>query len=220
MPEFFFKLWCSLDQQATKQYGVSLGQDEIELHVQRTIGRRGIGQEAVEAYRTSTSVGDRLNNTRSVNERYASSLAKVKESLETLFGLASRFASEFTERQNSELREFRITDSLRAQPLWSEIEIAWENLDVGLGHLDKYTNDLVESLSGLEANRLLGYEQLKASIADYRDANTQHRATLRNFFTEPDELFVYWMSEDNRGGIVLNTAPLDVGSILKETLFL
>jgi DNA polymerase-3 subunit epsilon/ATP-dependent DNA helicase DinG len=116
--------------------------------------------------------------------------------------------------------ELRIVDATRAQPIWSTLEIAWENMDLAASTIETGLKQLVEALdsSGGGKSELVEATSLNTSAA--LDAVSAARSGLRQAIAEPEQDQIYWLSPQRSDGTtVVNAAPLRVGPILAEELF-
>jgi DNA polymerase III epsilon subunit family exonuclease len=119
----------------------------------------------------------------------------------------------------------RITDAVRAQPYWVEVEVAWENLAIIwsglLRRLETLTtglNELVEA--GIEAK---GMEGLAEEIGITGRDLVELHAQMERWCLNPAANQVYWAeagSEERRSRrIVLRAAPLHIGPLVQEHIF-
>ena len=203
-----------LESAATAHLGFSVNQFQLENDLQQFTGNQGIlarlakaiSEGEVKALEASTNIA--LEGSEAVNQAI--------ENASTMFKIVNEIAQSSSE-SNQPFAELRITSSVRTQPIWDQLEIAWENTNGKLlevsGHLRTLcehaaatTNSSTEVLI-LEANSLL--ETIESAVVFLREA-----------IPEPDKESVYWLRVQSGGrGTNINGAPLDVSSQLGQSLF-
>ena len=118
-------------------------------------------------------------------------------------------------------RRVRLEGGMRAQPAWSNVEIAWDNLSApllrlaeglerlagGLGEMAKYdipdAEDLQQEIGGLAFRLATIHEQAEAIVS------------------KPSPREIYWAQIGARNNTVsLHAAPLHVGNLVQRHLFL
>jgi ATP-dependent DNA helicase DinG len=119
----------------------------------------------------------------------------------------------------------RITDAVRGQPYWVEVEVAWENLAIIwkglLDRLEVLSNGLSELVdAGLDVKGLEGLvEELAVTGRNLAELYAQMDA----WCLRPAANQVYWAEagvEERRGRrIVLRAAPLHIGPLMQEHIF-
>jgi len=116
----------------------------------------------------------------------------------------------------------RITDAVRTQAVWVEIEVAWDNLAFLWQTLLKRLELLQTALGDLRAG---GFEppclvELGEELANVRRGLGELRAQLETWVMRPDENGIYWVevSAANKRvqRITLRAAPLNVGPLVQE----
>lgn len=148
----------------------------------------------------------------------------AQQHLQSLFLALERFVDEHGERrgagQDAYDERISLTDGLRKQPSWEQVESAWENWSVPsktlLQNLDK-VGKIVDSLeiSGQEQKQQF---QLRISTQSQRGAELL--GGLQKVLTEPSDDDVYWLTINRRDGrVTINSAPLSVAGLLQERLF-
>jgi DNA polymerase-3 subunit epsilon/ATP-dependent DNA helicase DinG len=115
----------------------------------------------------------------------------------------------------------RITAATRSQPIWVEIEVAWDNLGVLWGTLLRHIEALDEGLRSLQSadeglNSLI--EQLGASALSLVELQVQ----MEQWVMKPDPNNVYWVevATPERQGrrITLRAAPVHVGKLVQQNV--
>jgi DNA polymerase-3 subunit epsilon/ATP-dependent DNA helicase DinG len=140
---------------------------------------------------------------------------------EELFGALDVFLEENVNGgQRTYAARLRIVDSLRTQPSWDRVEVLWsvaaEPAAVLVDGLRRLSGGLEElstvSLPELDAPRsqMLAINQRLAEVY----------AQLKTLFEEPSKDTIYWLEKDyNRGTLSLQSVPLQIGPLVRESLF-
>ncbi len=116
---------------------------------------------------------------------------------------------------------WRITPAIRIQPDWSDIEIAWENVAVELARIADRLNRLLQlcSQGNEEASREEQDLLLEIALLGKRTEEVQRQVTA--IISQSQDNGIYWITvEAQTGTLGLHVAPLHVGSLLQESLYL
>ena len=208
-----------LEEEATRQFGWRLSQGMVDQRLDRLEGGRGLYASLRIA----------------LGQLFASPRAEVLEPLanegESLLPRARERAAElwaglaaFLEQNHDEgdVRQLvlQITRASRAQPDWSQLEVAWENADLALADVVRNLERVSVGLSGLDEAQVAGLDTLVMEVSSSIGAIGDVREKLKSFVAHPEENRILWMTQDSRGGeFALNAAPLEVGELLQERLF-
>ena len=202
---------------ATNHLGFSLSQQQFQAELARLTGERGLIAELGNAIQSAGADAEALNPVPVEAGSAGEAAARVSTQAAAFFDvLRSTYKVFASDDQNIRLR---ITAGLRAQPVWSGLEVAWENFDVTLSVLIERFSVLARRGSEGDSDN----EDLSAIMLDVTAALDELHAAreqLRQSIPHPDEGMVYWISSRFRDeSLFLNGAPLNVGPILKEKLF-
>lgn len=209
-----------LEEEATRHLGFELAQIRFEDHLQILIGEHGLLNRAVAAFWGSSAADTRRETVHEVSSRITKLVPTVRQGIAKMFKELEGFLDEGVETTASIRRENRITSATRSQPLWSELEIQWENFDVLLAELQNELSALNTSLEGLDEAGLTDYEGLIMETLNVLQGSVEMRQCLTEFITQPKAEDIYWVTRTTRGGdLVLHSAPLNVGNQLDELLF-
>ena len=205
-----------LEEEATRHLGFEVGQMQINDLVSSLTGDRGLLKEAVDAFRGSTAAATRRQSVEEKAAEIIALLGRVRDEIARSFLALGSIAS----LGNGQERDFRVTPSTRAQPAWSDLEIEWDNADLALMELGNQIRELGVSLEGLEDSNLINYDGINMEISNARDTTTELRAKLTEFFSQPKQDGIYWVTRHPRSGdLAVHAAPLHVGETLEEMLF-
>jgi len=146
---------------------------------------------------------------------------RAARQLDAFFDLLEEFVREQRGNQESKfVFRMRVTRSLRVQPAWDAVEIAWDDANVPLkavvDRLERLAGGL-EELSGLD----IPYsDDLQAQILGAARRLAEVQGHLNQMITQPSLSMVYWLAfNSQRGHLSLHAAPLHVGPLLEEHLF-
>ena len=116
----------------------------------------------------------------------------------------------------------RITDAIRAQPTWVEVEVSWENAGITWQTLLKRLAALREGLADLVKGGLAP-EGVDALIEGLDAANgrlTEMHTQMEAWVMKPAQNGVYWVEAGANPGrnrrVTLRSAPLHIGPLVQE----
>ena len=118
--------------------------------------------------------------------------------------------------------------SARAQPLWSELEIAWENVDGALGSavglaegvLGFFDQASPADAQGSDATNL--HESTRMHVESWQQEMEETRSNLATLMSAPLGERIDWLSRQpgDDGRLIMHSAPLNPSTRLREELFL
>jgi ATP-dependent DNA helicase DinG len=211
-----------------------LGQLFNQLFPRGGSGRERTGQtgdgllaEIMAALRSSRLSGDQLQPIFDAIVRLQADVEAAQTRLGSFWDVMQEVLENLKPQGNNSEYDIRlrITDAVRSQPYWVEVEVAWENLAILwlglLKRLDMLTSSLTELVdAGLEAKGLEGLAE-DLGIAGRNLAELY--AQMERWCLKPAANQVYWAeagSEERRSRrIVLRAAPLHIGPLVQEHIF-
>ncbi|MBN1135237.1 MAG: DEAD/DEAH box helicase family protein, partial [Anaerolineae bacterium] len=147
--------------------------------------------------------------------------------LYAFFNVLGEFLQEHGQKRGNYDQRLRLTSSLRIQPAWSDVEMAWDNLSAQLvrvaGDLEKLCGGLTELDELTEIPARGGVADLDGLVQDcagYLARLQEDREQMNACIAEPDRAQIYWAnvsSDDQR--VALHAAPLHVGGLVEKHLF-
>lgn len=216
-----------LEEQATEQFGIHVGRRDLYAffvgltHETRTMPGGVLAEVPALYQRDGVSPTAREALTRLL-ESLRAQVDTAERRLFELFNALALFLEQNVEARRLETydRDIPLTPSMRSQPDWTSIEIAWENLAAPMRAV---LGDLERTIAQLE--RLdLGEDTLRDELV--QELKTQHQrgvelaVGLQEILIEPQGDDIYWISIARRDEeITLHSAPLHVGPALQERLF-
>ncbi len=156
---------------------------------------------------------------------------RIRDSWDRFWSVAENFLDNHHE-DGGDQAQLSIARSTRAQPGWSEVEIAWENVDVGLNDGVRRVERLRRFLETVPVGGPVDTDTLMAELSTWQEGLEELRERLKTLLAAPaDGSRIDWIarvddargdSSDGRGSrshIVLHSAPLDVGPELNARLY-
>ena len=208
-----------LEEEATRQFGWRLSQGMVEQRLDRIEGGRGLFASL------RIALGQLFASPRAeVLEPLAiegeSLLPRARERAGEMWAALAGFLGHNNQESDARQLVLQITSGSRAQPDWSQLEVAWENADLALADVVRNLERVSIGLSGLDETQVAGLDTLVMEVASSIGSIGDFREKLKSFVAHPEENRIYWMTQDSRGGeFALNAAPLEVGELLQERLF-
>lgn len=160
--------------------------------------------------------------------RLEDSVDQLMSRMETLFEALAVFLSDHAvSRNDAYTTRLRVTRSLRTQPSWDDVELAWDAVAPQFEALVRDLARMASALEDLSAVELPAIElpraRLIAATRRLQEAQTQLHALI----VQPQENAVYWLESSGGGNdfggvaaaVAFHTAPLHVGPLISEHLF-
>jgi len=136
------------------------------------------------------------------------------------FSEATRvFLQQHAEESGTYQQRLLLTRSMRVQPDWVTVEVAWENLSLALAAVEDVLARLHTALSDAEGLGLLGYEGVLAETASLLQTGQQLRQGITAAIEREDPQRIQWLADGGPAGISVASAPLDVAPLLQEHLY-
>ncbi len=216
----------NLEEVATQQWGFTVDEDALEAFLERLAGgsaTAGVGLLApITALARSVTVPEVRR--RELDDLVQGALDHVRQARERashLFRLLTDFATKHAEGGAIYGAEVRLTRGARAQPAWSQVEIAWEELNVLLSQVVNDLDRLSSAASRLAETELPDREDYQMEVVSLQQRGVELAEALKAAVVNPDLAYVYWIGVGARDGAArVSSAPLRVGPALNERLFI
>ncbi len=203
-----------LESAATSHLGFSVNQYQLENELRQLTGARGILAQL--ASTISRGVVNALDASTNIALQATEAVESATQTSSTMFDLATQIATAQTRGSNTQA-ELRLTSAIRAQPIWSDLEIAWENANTRLLEVSAHLGELCEKAS---ATKDSSAEGLVLDAYAVKDSIESAVSSLREAIPEPQDDSVYWLRvQSGTRGTNINGAPLDVSVKLNQALF-
>ena len=209
-----------LEEAATRQLGFQISQGRLPEELDG-LGRI-LGDVRV-IVRGSGGAGLSMHQTEQTAVELETGWSRtIRGVWDRLWNVVERFLERHSQEEGGQ-DQLLITRSTRAQPAWSDVEIAWENLDVGLVEGIKAVEKFLYRLDSLPSTGP-PLEELKLELSAWLEGLEELREQLKSILAAPaEEGRIDWVSRtyDSSGrlSITLYSAPLNVGPQLEERLF-
>ena len=117
-------------------------------------------------------------------------------------------------------QQTRILPATRTLPSWSDVEIAWDNLQADIKAALEKMVELQKSISNGGDDRPEELEDTLGSLASVFRRLTEAESYLDQLVNHPDLNFVYWVEiMPNTHRIALQVAPLHIGPLMQRYLW-
>ncbi|PZC45387.1 MAG: DNA polymerase-3 subunit epsilon/ATP-dependent DNA helicase DinG [Chloroflexi bacterium] len=161
-------------------------------------------------------------------------VSQVRSETEALFRRLRTFANDSADDRFGNSARLRLTQGVRAQPEWSQIEIEWERafealrgIESAIGELQAMLESIAEELSEDEPDGPAAggkpnddWESLVGEAASLREMLTQRAELCGDLLTRHDPATIVWLSTMRRSDTAtINSAPLRVATLLAERFF-
>lgn len=205
-----------LEDEATQQLGFQVSQDWLREQM-----------EALSRALTEVQVLLRNASLSSVQSKQAQELISDVEGFAPhsrgawarLWGLADEFVRNHQEGANDRV-QLRISRSTRAQPGWSDLEIAWENCDVALSEVQNRVERLHRYLDALSLEGVGDWDTLASSFESWLEEVADLRDRLQVIVrVDSQDERIDWITQEQDSTLILHSVPLNVGPMLKAELF-
>ena len=219
-----------LEDEATNQFGFGASQTQVLDYLDRLhgAGRANVGMTGLSA---SLRVVTRLAQGNPLAAGATGAISAGADDLVQTTGEARTRVNEFY----SVLRAFvenhaaasgdyetwlLLSSGVRRQPAWSEVEMSWDNLALTLRDtlavLERVRIALADAGESLSLDAL----PLAEECATLHMEGTRLTDGISAIVGREDHDRIAWLTVAQNGSTVLNSAPLHVGDILRDALFM
>lgn len=204
----------NLESAATTHLGFSVNQFQLENELRQLTGNRGILARL--ASTISKGVVNALDASTNIAVQATEAVEAAIQNGSVMFDLAAEIVATAA-RGSQQQSEIRLTNAVRTQPIWSDLEIAWENANARLLEVAEHIGELCEQAS---ATKDSSAEGLVLDAYAVKDTVESAVTSLRQAIPEPEDDSVYWLrAQGGNRGTNINGAPLDVSGKLNQALF-
>jgi DNA polymerase-3 subunit epsilon/ATP-dependent DNA helicase DinG len=210
-----------LEDEATEQLGFKVADQDLRGCLDRLGDKGGFLFYLRNYLRTATTGAPKKAEIRQSSDGLVAGTKRARSAVNELLDALTRFLGlELGDDQRGYEQRLRLTGALRRQPGWAEVERSWEDLDLELDNLENGLSGLCSLMEDLpdrrnpDLNSSLG--ESSYLLQQVRGIRSQMGAIIVN----PLAHYVYWASKRPEGALCLHAAPVHVGSLLGEPLFL
>lgn len=213
----------NLEDEATERFTFRATQEEIEAFLE-SVGRRGserlglVGTLA-EAMRGSGQIMGMGAYLAGIGSALAAAASRVRQQVVEPFRLLNLVLRDarYGERDTDE--RLLLTRAVRVQPVWSDVQIAAENLDAALAQLVSLLDDLRAVLESGDQG-LPGQEEILTETLELLAIAQTYRTGLGQTLLDEDGSLICWLERSRSTGEVrVCSAPLQVADLLRRSLF-
>ena len=210
----------NLEDEATRQFGFIVSQDKLDEVWEPQIRLTTQIRQAMAAEGLASSVRQEAETAVSGVEGEG---PKVRQIWARLWAEVERFqANQKSGSQDSNDPQLLITSQIRNTQSWTDLHLAWENLDVGLQQAAQNVGRLHRFLESTKLPAATDQPALIMETANLMDDVETLRDQFSSILGNPLDDDIHWVSNDQMRGnpaISLNSAPLDISSTLAADLF-
>jgi len=206
-----------LEGEATRQFGFASGERALADILDRCEGIEAHVEAGLRSLQSALGPHSELTG---VSRELRGRAAATREPARECFRALSVFMQEHTIEGIEREQRLLVNRSMRVQPDWPEIEMAWENLRLGLNQVIAGLAQIQHSLSALGAAEMVSYELIR-SEADMLLQDVQATVSGLTAALEQDdpERIVWLECERSDGSLVVSSVPLAVDGLLQENLY-
>jgi ATP-dependent DNA helicase DinG len=114
----------------------------------------------------------------------------------------------------------RITDATRTLPVWTNVEIIWDEAHETCLLLLNLLSDLYKSAGELIKNGPVELEDCLNTLSDAFRRLSETDANLQTLVAQPRSDFVFWVEiQGNHNQMSLNMAPLHIGPLMQKYIW-
>lgn len=203
-----------LEEEATKQFGFRTPSSAVDEFSQAF-------QASVNELRAQIDLAELIpGHINEFNEKllhFQSQFPEIQRSWVTLIEELSSFLKRVDpERFTND--DYRVTDSVRYQPEWDNIEISGQAFDGLAVSAEVQITAILTFIDQMSLTRVTSTSEFEKTLQDLLSRIGKLRADVNSFISHPDATTVYWLGQGS-DMVSMNGAPLEVGTYLMENLF-
>ena len=204
----------NLEDEATSQLGFSVSQDKLDDVWEPQTRLTTQIRQATAAEGLASSVRQESENVVSAVEAEG---AKLRQIWGRLWAEVERFQANQKSGNRDNGQQMLITSQSHNSASWKDLNLAWENLDVGLQQASHNIGNLHRFLESTQLSAANDQPALLMETANLMDNVDSMREEFFSIIGNPSDNDIHWISNDQiRGNVTisLNSAPLDVLSLI------
>ena len=209
----------NLEDEATRQLGFSISQDKLDEVWEPQSRLTTQIRQATAAEGLASSIREEANNCVSTVEAEG---PKLRQIWGRLWAEVERFQANQRSGTRDNGQQMLITSQLHGSQSWSDLHLAWENLDVGLQQASQNVGQLHRFLDSTLLPAANDQPALVMETANLMDEVETMREEFVSILGNPIDNDIHWISNDQIRGnpiVSLNSAPLDISGTLAAELF-
>ena len=212
----------NLEEEATEQWGVEVGERDLGSYFDRLGQRDGGGRyngllfELAEHFRGSAVP---LTRQHEIGEMAGDAYREVergRDHLLDLFGALWKFLDMYAKDGSGYERRLRITGAERQAPEWQDVVLAGENMDMSLQDIGGSLERLLAAVEPLDS--MLDHADLVVEISSAIHRGEELRQGIGWVSCAEEEDRIYWLSAIEEH-VTMHAVPLEVSTVLEENLY-
>jgi len=114
----------------------------------------------------------------------------------------------------------RISKATRAQPAWSNVELAWDEGERALKSLLGHLSQIEKNIANIDIKYNNRNEEIFSFLANIMRYLKELNSNINGFVFEPSPDKVYWAeNHPNRKNLILQIAPINIGPLVEKYLW-
>ena len=207
----------NLEDEATRQLGFDVAPDRLEETTE--LQSRLIAQLRI-ALATETSASAVRQEAEKAISDVETATPSIRELWARLWSASERVLEVRTPDGSEERAQILLDHTVRAQQVWSDLVLEWENLEVRLTQTGQFLSRLQRFLETTTLPGASDQPALVMEVSNIQDNIELLRTQLESMLGSPNDDTIHWLARDQaKGDASLHSAPLDVGATLSEELF-
>ena len=209
----------NLEDEATRQLGFNVSQEKLDEVWEPQIRLTTQIRQAIAAEDLASSIRQEAETAVSDVEGEG---AKVRQIWARLWAEVERFQANQKSGSSDNGPQMLITSQTRNTQSWTDLHLAWENLDVGLQQAAQNVGRLHRFLESTKLPAAGDQPALIMETANLTDDMETLREQFSSILGNPMDDDIHWISNDQIRGnatVSLNSAPLDISGTLAAELF-
>ncbi len=139
--------------------------------------------------------------------------------LEEFFLTLDYFLGQYANGQALYAEQVRLTQGIRSQPSYDDLEISWDNFNHYLKTITKSLGKLSGNMADLSASHdIEDGEDLWLALMSLTRSLEEIQKNMDDLLVNPSENMIYW-AELYKQRVSLHAAPLHVGPLVEEHIF-
>ena len=212
----------NLEEEATEQWGVDVGQHDLRSYFDRLGQRDGAGRyggllfEMAEHFRGGGVPPQRQHEIGEMCGDAYQLVERGRDRLSDLFDALARFVDVHCRDVGGYERRLRITTAERQAEDWRHAVLAAENMDLALQDMSGGLERLMAAVEPLDS--MLDHDDLMMEIASAIYRGEELRQGMAWVCEAEEEKMIYWLSAIEEQ-VAMHAAPLEVAAALEKDLY-
>ena len=206
-----------LEDEATRQFGFQGDEDSVGAFLD------GSGALANSLRNASRGLASQLPTTRELLEtaaRMDDAISRARQRAPEFFDGLISFMHQQSADEGDYDKRLSLNRSMRVQPDWGTVELAWENLSATMAEVGSALGRLQRGLQSPDAAAILDNDTLLSNTVELLQTGDSLREGIGAIILKDDPNSVCWLTQRRSGtGTILASAPLSVAGLLEEQLF-